>query len=90
MVATRVPNPSNVLPAEGVTEVLLQAAANNPVTTLFIVGIIICFAWWSVCQVLIKRKQYDVMKSPEASKAMTEMAKIEKAHKRAMAKLKKS
>lgn len=89
MVASQVPNPSTVLPSDGVTEVLLRAAADNPITTLIIVGIIICFAWWSVCQVFIKRKQFDVMKSPEAAKAMTEMVKIEKNHKRAMARLKK-
>lgn len=89
MVVTRAPNPSNVLPEAGLTEVLFQAAASNPLITLLVAATIICFAWWSSCQVLIRRKHYDVMKSPEAAKAMTELAKIENAHKRAMAKLKK-
>lgn len=86
--SVRVPNPADVLPAAGVQEVLIQAAASHPIIALLLVAIIICFAWWCTCYVFIKRKQYDVMKSPEAAKAMVELKRMEKEHKKTMARLK--
>ena len=87
--AGAVPDPTRVLPDDGVTAVLIQAAFSNPIIALLLVTIIICFAWWASCQVLIKWKQFDVMKSPEAAKAMVELSKLDKTHKRAIAKLQK-
>lgn len=89
MATKRIPNPGELLPAEGVTEVLVQAAQTHPVIALLLVGIIICVGLWLTCWVIVKSKFYDVLKSPEASRALVEMKKMENAHGRAMAKIKK-
>lgn len=86
----RVPDVANKpLPDEGVTGVLLSAAAAYPLAAILIVAIIICVAIWVPCWALVRWKQLDVLKSPEAGKAMIEVKKIENKHKRDMAKLKK-
>lgn len=82
-------NPGEVLPAEGVTQVLILAATTHPVTALLLVAIIICFAIWCSAWSTTRWKYYDVLKSPEAAKAITELKKMEQAHKKAMAKFKK-
>jgi len=78
------------LPAEGVKEVLIQAAAANPMATLLAVVFVIALSIVVAGLVKVKTKQLEVMKSPEASRAMIEMQKLENAQKRLASKAKKA
>lgn len=78
----------SVLPEQGVTAVLIQAAADNPIVALILVCALIASTVWAIAWASVKRKQLEVMKSPEAARAMVELKKLELASKKAMKKLK--
>lgn len=80
-----IPNPVHVLPSDGVTEVLIKAAAAHPIIALLLVAIIICFAWGATCLTIVKVRQLAALKHPEASRAIVELKKIDKARKRVTA-----
>lgn len=80
-----VPDPTNVLPSEGVTEVLFKAAAQYPLITLLLVTLIIITAWCAVAITIIWSRRYEALKSPQAAQALVEIERMKKAHQKYLA-----
>ncbi|MDZ5841742.1 hypothetical protein U4I66_07810 [Stenotrophomonas maltophilia] len=87
-VLRNIPNPAEILPAEGVTQVLVRAAEVHPAFALLLVALIICFTVAAVCWLLERRKFYAVLASSEAANALIQIKKIDNEHKKNMAKMK--
>jgi len=88
VVVSNVPNPAQILPAEGVTEVLVRAAAAHPGFTLVLVLVFLLFTVACVCWLLDRRNYYDLLASPQAGEALVAIKKVDNAHKKAMTKMK--